>query len=92
MKKEIYVCDRCGKEIQHTISTSRYISAFNKMKKTAEIKTMIAERCGYIPDKYLSLPEVDEIEVVESYNHKNKEYLLCSDCRKLFEGFMKNEY
>lgn len=92
MKKEIYICDRCGKEMQHTISISKYISVFNKMKKTAEIKTMIAERCGYIPDKYLSLPEVDEIEVIESYNHKNKEYLLCSDCRKSFERFMKNEH
>ena len=43
MKKEIYICDRCGKEIQHTIRTSKYIVAFNKLKKTAEIKTMIAE-------------------------------------------------
>lgn len=92
MKKEIYVCDRCGKEIQHTVRKSKYINAFSKVRKTAEIKTMIAERCGYIPDKYLSLPEVNEIEVVESYNNKNKEYLLCSDCRKAFERFMKNEY
>lgn len=92
MKKKIYICDRCGKEIQHTVRETRYAMGFSKLKKTAEIKTMIAEKCGYIPDKYLSLPEVDEIEVVESYNHKNKEYLLCSDCRKLFERFMKNEY
>lgn len=93
MKKEIYICDRCGKEIQHTISTSKCIISFiNKLKKTAEIKTMIAERCGYIPDKYLSLPEVDEIKVVESYNYKNREYYLCSDCRKAFERFMKNQH
>lgn len=92
MKKEIYICDRCGKEIQHTIRTSKYIVVFNKLKKTAEIKTMIAERCGYIPDKYLSLPEADEIEVVESYNLKNKEYFLCADCRKAFGRFMENEH
>lgn len=92
MKKEIYFCDRCGKEIQHTVRETWYAMEFSKLKKTDEIKTMIAERFGYIPDKYLSLPEVDEIEVVESYNHKNKEYLLCSDCRKAFERFMKNEH
>lgn len=92
MKKEIYICDRCGKEMQHTVRETRYISGFTKLKKTAEIKTMIAERRGYIQDKYLTLPEVNEIEVVENYNFKNKEYILCPDCRKLFERFMKNEY
>lgn len=92
MKKEIYICDRCGKEIQHTVRGTNYISAFSKLNKTAEIKTMIAERRGYIPDEYLTIPAVNEIEVVESYNCKDKEYLLCSDCRKAFERFMKNEH
>ena len=92
MKKEIYICDRCGKEIQHTVREARYVSGFSKLKKTAEIKTMITERCGYIPDKYFTLPEVNEIEVIEFYKSKNKEYILCQDCRKAFERFMKNEH
>lgn len=92
MKKEIYVCDRCGKEIQHTVRKSKYINAFSKVRKTAEIKTMIAEGCVYLPNEYCALPEVDDIEVISSYDCKSEEYLLCSDCRKLFERFMKNEY
>lgn len=44
MKKEIYICDRCGKEIQHTVRETWYATGFSKLKKTAEIKTMIAER------------------------------------------------
>lgn len=92
MKKEIYICDRCGKEMQHTVSESKYMNALSKLKQTAKIKTEVLERRGYVSDYCLSLPQINEMEVIEYYHNRIKEYILCSDCRKAFMEFIKNEH
>ena len=90
MKKEIIICDRCGKEIKYHLSQFEFLSnCFKQYRRIETISAEITDRCYATP---FSIPNIEAMDIVECYDQKRKEYNLCSDCRKLFERFMKNEY
>lgn len=92
MKKEVMICDRCGKEIKNYISKFKHLSIENfsrPYRRVETISTEIAERCYATP---FLIPNIESMEIRECYGPKRKEYNLCHDCRKAFERFMKNEY
>lgn len=91
-KKEWYTCDRCGDLINEVPSGKSFSKCIYRIScKPVELKTLTADRYGYITDTKLVFPEIASVEITESYTENRNKIHLCGKCRKEFERFMKNE-
>lgn len=93
-KKEWRTCDRCGTEIKRPeiwyTRLSPYFRIINLKTPMSykEICTEI-EQGGIKP--IISEKGIQNIMLTECYCKKSKQIDLCSECRKDFVRFMKNE-
>ena len=104
MKHKYTTCDRCGKRLD-SIETNEYgIKSLIKRKLSIKDKTedeileLIArsyEKATYRTDESFDIVDeenaVEQIALEIDFRGSNKTYDLCSDCRKAFEKFMRNE-
>lgn len=94
-EKEWYTCDRCGCEIggRYDIPTgSGFTYGYRKIFcKPAELRTITADKSGYVTSERLITPDIVGVDITECYSEKHRTIHLCGKCRKAFERFLRNE-
>lgn len=90
MKKEVYQCDRCGKQFDSFPKSIR--SCVSKVGTKAEID-MIVEGTyrEYVSEKEQYANGSWGTNIIYDTFMKHVKYDLCPKCRKDFVRFMKNE-
>ena len=90
-KEEYYTCDRCGAKIEK-VPRKEMVKAIFYRQKPIRIEARTISPQEYPRDCDKNFAKVESMEMVVYYNSCNRDYDLCSKCRKDFERFMRNEY
>ena len=88
--EEWYTCDRCERRIDEVPERAKCFQIFRPAQKF-DLTVETVDVNGYVSEHHLVSSQVLSAKIVEYYNSKTKTLHLCSECRKDFERFMRNE-